>query len=178
MTRFDIVVAADEKLGIAANGDLPWHLPGDLAHFKSVTTTTEDEGKRNAVIMGRKTWESIPPKYRPLSKRLNVVLSRRDSYDLPDGVLLASSMEAALGLLGKTKEVEHIFLVGGGAVYTEAVKMPECERIIITRIQSVYECDTYFPEFESDYALESVMAEGSDGGTDYRMEVWLHKTEE
>ncbi len=178
MKRFDIVVAADEARGIAANGDLPWHLPGDLAHFKRVTTATDEPNKRNAVIMGRKTWESIPPKYRPLTKRINVVLTRRESYDLPEDVLLASSMQDALSQLEsgpRAGEVDKVFVVGGGAVYAESVVMPECDRVIITRIAATHECDTFFPEFEAGYELESVMGEGSDNGVAYRMEVWKHK---
>ena len=80
--RFDIVVAADEQRGIGKDNDLPWHLPGDLTHFKRTTTRAVAEGMSNAVVMGRKTWESVPPRYRPLKNRVNVVLSRRDSLEL------------------------------------------------------------------------------------------------
>lgn len=71
-----IVVAATKKLGIGKGGGMPWKLPGDMAYFKDLTTRTADSSKQNAVVMGRKTWESIPPKFRPLPGRVNVVLSR------------------------------------------------------------------------------------------------------
>ena len=73
---FQLVVAAGRALGIGKGGGLPWKLPGDMAYFKELTTATRGGGKRNAVVMGRGTWESIPPRFRPLPGRVNVVLSR------------------------------------------------------------------------------------------------------
>ena len=73
---FQLVVAATRKLGIGKAGSMPWKLPGDMAYFKEITSRTADPGKQNAVIMGRKTWESIPSKFRPLPGRINVVLTR------------------------------------------------------------------------------------------------------
>ena len=73
---FQIVVAATrDEMGIGLDGALPWRLPKDMAYFKAVTSRVDEPGARNAVIMGRKTWESIPAKFRPLPGRLNVVLS-------------------------------------------------------------------------------------------------------
>lgn len=87
-----IVAACGPRLGIGKNGQLPWNLPKEMKHFARMTTDTTDASLRNAVIMGRKTWESIPAKFRPLRRRLNVVLSRRTdlSLDHPDAVLCAS----------------------------------------------------------------------------------------
>ena len=75
MKPFSIVVAIDSQHGIGKNNDLPWHLPADLKHFKFITTNSA-VGKRNVVVMGRKTWDSIPEKFRPLPNRTNVVLSK------------------------------------------------------------------------------------------------------
>ncbi|PNH03081.1 Bifunctional dihydrofolate reductase-thymidylate synthase 2 [Tetrabaena socialis] len=74
---FQLVIAATPTLGIGKGGQLPdWKLPGDMAYFKELTSRTRDSARQNAVIMGRKTWESIPAKFRPLKGRLNIVLSR------------------------------------------------------------------------------------------------------
>lgn len=177
MTNFDIVVAADENRGIARDGDLPWRLPADLKHFKRTTTDTTDPQKRNAVVMGRKTWESVPEKYRPLPGRLNVVLSRRDDYELPEGVWLAGSIDDALARLGAAADIESVFVVGGGAVYTEAIAMAACRHVIITRIAASFDCDTFFPELGDDYALETVLDEGRDNDLAYRIEVWHHNVD-
>jgi dihydrofolate reductase len=72
---FSIIVAATQSRGIGYNGSLPWRISGDMAYFKKVTTETMDKSKRNSVIMGKKTWLSIPEKFRPLSNRLNIVIS-------------------------------------------------------------------------------------------------------
>lgn len=80
MKTFSLVVASTQKGGIGLNGNLPWKkIPGDMAFFRKVTSTTTDPTLQNAVIMGRKTWESIPSKFRPLPGRLNVILTRQEA---------------------------------------------------------------------------------------------------
>merc|ERR1719421_691737 len=95
-----VIVATTQKGGIGKDGTLPWKLPEDMAHFKKVTTAAP-EGKMNAVVMGRKTWESIPEKFKPLPGRINVVLSRKAaepdfSSPYPSDVLTACSVSDAL----------------------------------------------------------------------------------
>lgn len=83
MRKFSLVVAATvPEFGIGFNGSIPWRIPEDLKFFKETTTSTKDESKQNAVIMGRKTWESIPSKYRPLPSRLNIVLTRNTNSEI------------------------------------------------------------------------------------------------
>ena len=77
-----IVAACGKSLGIGKNGQLPWQLRREMKHFASLTSTTKDPNLCNAVIMGRKTWESIPVKFRPLKNRLNVILSRQSGFEL------------------------------------------------------------------------------------------------
>jgi len=80
-------VAFDSQYGMGKNGQLPWVIPQDLKHFKEISTAVINPANKNAVIMGRKTWESLPEKFRPLPGRVNVVLSKEGKLDLPSGVL-------------------------------------------------------------------------------------------
>jgi dihydrofolate reductase len=81
MSHLTIIVAATKSNGIGQSGKLPWRLSKEIAYFARVTSSAP-EGQRNAVIMGRKTWESIPANFRPLSKRFNVVVSHNEDYEL------------------------------------------------------------------------------------------------
>ena len=99
---FDVVVAADREWGIGKANALPWpKLKGDLAHFKRVTCEAS-EGKRNAIVMGRKTWESAEVGGRPLPRRLNIVITRR-GLTPPEGVLVVGSVDAALDAAGQAE---------------------------------------------------------------------------
>eukprot|EP00929_Paragymnodinium_shiwhaense_P021368 TRINITY_DN13953_c0_g1_i1.p1 TRINITY_DN13953_c0_g1~~TRINITY_DN13953_c0_g1_i1.p1 ORF type:complete len:535 (-),score=161.66 TRINITY_DN13953_c0_g1_i1:314-1762(-) len=124
-----------------------------MAYFKRVTLATSDASRKNAVIMGRKTWESIPAKFRPLADRVNVVLTKAAAEPdykstFPEGVLVASSVAGAVEQLQKLQEIEEIFVIGGQAAYQEAVGMPECKRLFITRVGKDMECDAFFPGFD------------------------------
>lgn len=181
---FQLVVAATKQLGIGKNGSLPWKLPGDMAYFKNITTTTTDSSKKNAVIMGRKTWESIPTKFRPLKNRLNVVLTRQqldendsrsangsNTSSSESNVVKCSSLQSAMSLLTSTEykgQLENIFVIGGGQVYKEAVQAAECGVIHLTLIESDSECDTFFPEIDPKrFALWSAAAPRSDNEIKY-----------
>jgi len=109
------VFATDEKMGFAKDGKIPWHLGEDLAFFKDLTTRTHDPDKQNAVIMGRRTWEDIPDKHRPLKNRLNVVLTSSALGDIgaDSQVFQFSSLAAALKVLNEAPTIESIFVVGG-----------------------------------------------------------------
>lgn len=118
---FQVVVAATRAMGIGKDGKLPWRLPSDLKFFKEITMTTSDPVKKNAIIMGRKTWESIPLEHRPLTGRLNVVLTRSGSFDIAtaENVLMCSSMISALELLASSPyclSIERVFVIGGGEI--------------------------------------------------------------
>ncbi|XP_047327741.1 bifunctional dihydrofolate reductase-thymidylate synthase-like [Impatiens glandulifera] len=147
---YQVVVAATKEMGIGKNGKLPWNLPSDLRFFKEITVTASSE-KMNAVVMGRKTWESIPTKYRPLPGRLNVVLTTRGgSYDIvtSEDVVKCGSLPTALNFLAESSissKIERVFVIGGGEVLREALNAPECEAIHMTKIESNIECDTFIP---------------------------------
>lgn len=148
-----VVVASTQRGGIGKEGGLPWKLPEDMGHFKRVTMAGD---RQNAVIMGRKTWDSIPEKFKPLPGRLNVVLTSKTAQTsglpYPEGILLAQSVAAAVDLIaardGTADAVGEIFVIGGQAAYEEAVAMPNCARIYMTRVGLDVECDACFPAFD------------------------------
>lgn len=123
---FQIVVAATRELGIGQFGHLPWKLPSDLKFFKDVTSTTTSIRCRNAVIMGRHTWESLPSSVRPLPGRTNVVLSKslKAEKKLGNGTIVANSLLEALAMLAAppfASEVESVFVIGGGQLFRYVV---------------------------------------------------------
>jgi dihydrofolate reductase len=138
------IVAMDEARVIGKDGALPWHLPEDQAHFKKLTTG-------HIVIMGRKTWDSLPPKFRPLPNRKNVVVSRNVSgLALPDGVLGVASLEVAIATARReAQEGQRIWIIGGAQIYAAA--LPMCEEVHLTRVYGSHDGDARFPEFEADF---------------------------
>ncbi|RMH03227.1 MAG: dihydrofolate reductase [Planctomycetota bacterium] len=135
--RFAIVVAADEAGGIGRGGGLPWRLRGDLVRFRELTTGAG----RNTVIMGRRTWESLPPRFRPLPGRRNIVLTRTGG-GLPEGILTASSLAAGLELADPGGEV---FVIGGAEVYAAALADPNATVLHLTRVLGDHGCDVRVP---------------------------------
>jgi dihydrofolate reductase len=105
----------------------------------------------NVVIMGRKTWDSVPERFRPLKGRLNVVLSRSFPSDPWDGSgsdkepIKLPSLTAALEGLSQSKTVDKVFVIGGAEIYKAALEAKEAKRILLTRVLTDFECDTFFP---------------------------------
>uniref|UniRef100_A0A2C9K691 dihydrofolate reductase n=1 Tax=Biomphalaria glabrata TaxID=6526 RepID=A0A2C9K691_BIOGL len=144
--KLNLIVAACNNMGIGIDGRLPWRFKQDMAFFKKVTTTTEDNSKKNMVVMGKRTWFSIPPKFRPLPDRINVVLSTQ-LQEAPDGAHLASSLSQAVSL-SETLNADQIFIIGGASVYKEAMESDFPCRIYLTRIFHDYHCDTFLPDID------------------------------
>ncbi|KAI6688277.1 hypothetical protein NL676_025105 [Syzygium grande] len=150
---YQVVVAATRDMGIGKDGKLPWKLPSDLKFFKELTSATSDPRKKNAVLMGRKTWESIPLQFRPLPGRLNVVLTRsgRVETKLSEDVVLCGSRASALELLASSRycpAIENVFVIGGGQLLREALNAPDCVAIHITEIEDHVDCDTFIPSID------------------------------
>jgi dihydrofolate reductase len=126
------LIAAVARNGvIGLDNRLPWHLPADLKHFKALTLG-------HAVIMGRKTWESLPASFRPLPGRRNIVVTRDGSYQAA-GATVATSLPAAIA----AAEGEEAFVIGGAELYAAA--MPLAGRLQLTEIDASFEGDTHFP---------------------------------
>lgn len=133
-----LIAAMDRNRLIGNNNQLPWHLPADFAHFKSITM-----GK--PIIMGRKTHESIG---KPLPGRTNIVLSRNPDLRF-DGVECVSSFKHAVALAGKAEE---IMVIGGSTIYK--MLLPEADRLYFTHVDAEFEGDAWFPEFDENQWLE------------------------
>ena len=137
-----IVVAYDENFLIGDGPKIPWKLPEDMKHFKETT-----EG--HTVIMGRKTWESIPAKFRPLPKRLNCVLTRREVevplfYD-PLEPTWCNSIEVGIVDSKRHLEEANIYIIGGGEIYRQALEEDVVDEILASEVKGTYEGDVYFP---------------------------------
>lgn len=166
MKDFSIIVAIDKNRGIGRNGDLAWHLSSDMKYFKEITMKAA-AGKRNAVVMGRKTWESIPERFRPLLNRLNVILTRNTEISFPDDCIQSCSLEEGLEKISVRDDIDQIFVIGGASVYEQAIKLAECKQLYITMIQEEFDCDVFFPEFSQGFQLTSQSSEKSEGNNHF-----------
>ncbi|XP_077994063.1 dihydrofolate reductase-like isoform X2 [Glandiceps talaboti] len=152
LKKISLVAAACNNMGIGKNGDLPWRLRKEMKYFTTLTSETQEEGKQNAVIMGRKSWFSIPDKYRPLSDRFNVVLSQTLNECPPGAHLLMPTLDEALKQLSESPlqdKIDQVFILGGTGVYKESLLSPQCHRVYLTRIMADFDCDTFFPDFDT-----------------------------
>uniref|UniRef100_A0A7S3LMZ6 Bifunctional dihydrofolate reductase-thymidylate synthase n=2 Tax=Aplanochytrium stocchinoi TaxID=215587 RepID=A0A7S3LMZ6_9STRA len=151
-----VVAIAEKDFGIGFEGKLPWRLPGELKYFKDLTTRTQksDGSYQNAVVMGRKTWDSIPKKFRPLPGRLNIVLSQspedlvRTECEIPQEVPVCTSLENALQRLKDPAlncTVEKAFIIGGSTLYHKALREGICDELYVTKVHGSFKCDTFFP---------------------------------
>jgi dihydrofolate reductase len=144
------VVAHSSNRVIGRDGDLPWHLAADLRRFRELTSG-------HAVVMGRKTYESLPDRFRPLPNRRNLVLSRDPGYAAPGAEVfpdLASALAACEG---------DCFVIGGGATYEHALAV--ADRVYATEIDAEVDGDTYFPELAGWREVEASEPEAENGHT-------------
>ena len=167
--RFAIVVAADQNGGIGQAGALPWRLPGEMAYFKRLTSEAP-AGQRNAVIMGRKTYASIAPRFRPLADRLNLVLSRDPAHRV-EGALTVGSLDEALARTDADTSLAQVFVIGGGALYRDALLHPRCGRVYLTRVHATFACDTYLPPLSPRFTPTWSDGPHAEGTLSYTFEV-------
>lgn len=128
----------------------------ELQYFNEMTTKVVDPTKRNACIMGRNTYLSMPPQFRPLPQRLNVVLTRTGKDgEFGQDVVVCANLSEAMSVLHEryANEVENVWIAGGSSVYKEAMASELCHRVYLTEIKAQFECDTFFPEISSDFVL-------------------------
>lgn len=143
-----IVAALLPELGIGYRGRLPWRLRQELSYFRKVTTHTKNPDHVNAVIMGRKTWDSIPARFRPLPDRINVVISRSFSKEIRENenLILSNDLDDALQKVSKVlPTVEKLFVIGGSTLYSEFCKRSLTKHMLLTEIRTKHdvEIDTW-----------------------------------
>jgi dihydrofolate reductase len=174
-TRFDLIVACDLNRGIGIKNRLPWRLPEDMKYFNTVTTGEHrDSGnatRLNAVIMGRKTWESIPQKFRPLADRLNIVVTSQHDLELPDSVVRCKSLDEALQRAGE-RQAPATFIIGGSRLYEEAMNHPDCGRLYVTEVFGTFDCDVFFPLYKERFDLISEQPTRAENGIEYSFKVY------
>lgn len=153
MLKYNLIAAASQNRGIGKNNDLPWKLKKEMEYFNRMTTVTTSDSKKNVVIMGRKTWESFPPKYRPLPGRINFVMSRSDldlkQYENVFAFKTWDEINEKLTNKEFQKLYEKIWIAGGSNIYKDALNSKFFYRLYLTEINKEYDCDTFFPEFSN-----------------------------
>ena len=158
-----MVVAADLDWGIGKDQGLPWpRLKGDLRHFKRLTTG----GGKNAIVMGRRTWESKEVAKKPLPERTNIVVSRA-AYEVPPGVVAARSLDDALAIPAETT-----FVVGGAGLLLEGLAHHALRYIYLTRIDGRFGCDIKLPSLDDRFVRDPWEGEQTleDNGVAYTIE--------
>jgi dihydrofolate reductase len=132
-----LIAALSKNRVIGKDNDLPWHLPDDMKYFMQTT-------KEHFVIMGRRNYDSIPEKFRPLPNRTNIVITRQKNFSAP-GCLITSSVDEAIEKVRNAGEKE-VFIIGGAEVYS--LGFPLSNRLYLTEIDAEVDGDTFFPEFD------------------------------
>ncbi len=132
-----MIAAMGQNRVIGKDNDIPWHLPDDFQYFKNTT-------KGHYVLMGRKNFESLPPRFKPLPDRPNVVITRNKQYQA-EGAVVVNSLEQAIEK-AKMKDETEAFIIGGGEIYQLGLDL--ADTIYLTEINGSFEGDTHFPEFD------------------------------
>ncbi|KAL0267692.1 UNVERIFIED_CONTAM: hypothetical protein PYX00_009887 [Menopon gallinae] len=143
--KFNLILAISENNGIGYKGSLPWNLRKELSYFSRMTKETNDPNKKNAVVMGRLTWESMPDNRKPLPGRYNIVLSSK-KMELKDGAIHCFSLEDAIKILSSkpyADDLETAWIIGGAKVYEKAVENDYCHRIYLTKVLREFPCDVF-----------------------------------
>lgn len=159
-----IIAACDNRGGLGKNNALPWRLRKEMNFFTRTTVDTKDPAKENLVIMGQKTWESIPKKFRPLPSRKNIVLSLDPEY-ATEGAEVFNTIQDALN--ANNESIENIFIIGGASIYKQTIQLPEVDGIYLTHIEKDYKCDVFFPKIPKTFKIKQKIGSESENGTHF-----------
>jgi len=151
--KLAVIAAVARNGAIGLDGTMPWQLKADLAHFRRTTMGCP-------VVMGRKTWDSLPPTFRPLPGRRNLVVTRNPAWR-------AEGAEAALSLdeaLARVDGADRVFVIGGGELYAQA--LPRADELVLTEIDADFDADTFLPGWDRT-AFDEVSRESHAHGADW-----------
>jgi len=143
MGRIAIIAAIGKNRELGIDGKLLWHIQDDMRRFKELTTG-------HPVIMGRKTWESLPLKFRPLPNRTNIVITRQTDYKA-EGAIVVDVLSDSFLAAEKAVGTNETFIIGGGELYAAA--MPYATRLYLTLVDAAADADTFFPPYENDFKV-------------------------
>ncbi len=165
MKPISIIVAIAQNYAIGKNNDLLWHLSDDLKHFKKITSG-------HTVVMGKKTWESLP--FKPLPNRKNIVLTDIEGEKIDNSITVYSITEA----IESCDNEQENFIIGGGAIYKQFFGL--AQKLYITKVFKDFDADVFFPEIlESQWDLTEASEMMTDGKTElnYQFQVYDRKLE-
>jgi len=131
-----LIAAISENNVIGKDNRLIWHLPADIRFFMETTTG-------HHIVTGRKNYESIPEKFRPLKNRTNIIVTRQKDY-VAEGAIIVHSLQEAIHY-AETHGEDELFVIGGGEIYQQC--LPEADRLYITEVKASFDGDTYFPTY-------------------------------
>ncbi len=182
--RIIMILALDEKNWLWKWGDLPWRIKKDMKFFKQITTTSSSEifpdfwdnniwNKKNAVIMWRKTWDSIPEKYKPLPNRVNLILSRsyvpeQNTWDMCQ----YNSIDSAIHSLQNRDDIADIYILWWAQIYNQILDSRLADSIFLTRVSGDYDCDVFVDNFDNNFELMKTTDIFHEWNTTFRFEMY------
>ena len=156
---FKIIVCVDSNNGIGKSNSLPWTIKEDMLFFKKKTLEIKNKNKKNCVIMGRKTYQSIPKRFRPLKNRINIVLSKSNVIEDEENenFKIFQELDDVLTFVKKNKKkIENCYVIGGSSIYKLFIERDIVNDFYINSVNKDYECDIFFPEVNlNNYKLNS-----------------------
>ena len=156
---FNLIAAIDSNYGIGYHNKLPWNIKEDMEYFKKITTSN-----KSIVIMGKNTWLSIPPNYKPLVNRINMIITSSESIlnyrtnDFKENTLLFKNLEDCLSVIKDIYNDYNVWVIGGEQLYREAISRSECKYIYLTylcKTRNTYKCDKFFPNIDTNFQIIS-----------------------
>lgn len=179
--KVNLILAVDDKNWLWKNNSLAWNIPSDLKRFKEKTEKTEDLAKLNAVIMWRKTWESIPSKFKPLSDRINCIITKSVKTNdigskIDNFTLYFNSLTKCLSELETKENLENIFIIGWASLYNDFVRwdlVDFVDKIYLTKVKWDFDCDVFFDWIPKNFKVEEYSEEMEENW--FKFSFWTYK---